>query len=172
MLPTPTTMRWSIRKAFTGAVRPRLRANYPVPTPASQLPNLQFQLSFSHRGSGEVFTRLTSEERLLPHFEPLGAAAVVCGHTHMQFDRRVGATRVVNAGSVGNPHGEPGACWLVLGPGVELRRTHYDLERAATRIRDTGYPQAREFAEGIVRPVAEAEVLALFSGFELQLPRA
>jgi len=36
---------------------PRLRANYPVPTPASQLPNLQFQLSFSQRGSGEVFTR-------------------------------------------------------------------------------------------------------------------
>ena len=120
----------------------------------------------------EVFTRLTSEERLLPHFEPLGASLVVCGHTHMQFDRMVGATRVVNAGSVGNPHGEPGACWLLLGPGVEPRRTHYDLERAAARIRDTGYPQAREFAEGILRPVAEAEVLALFSGFELQLPRA
>lgn len=37
---------------------PRLRANYPVPTPASQLPSLEFQLSFHNRGSGgDVFTR-------------------------------------------------------------------------------------------------------------------
>ena len=47
----------------------------------------------------------------------LGAPLVVCGHTHMQFDRKVGATRVVNAGSVGMPFGEPGAYWLLLGPG-------------------------------------------------------
>ncbi len=51
---------------------PRLRADYPVPTPGSQLPNLQFQLSFSHRGSGEVFTRRYTlagpqeDSRLLP----------------------------------------------------------------------------------------------------------
>jgi hypothetical protein len=51
---------------------PRLRATYPVPTPASQLPNVQFQLSFSHRGSGEVFTRRYTlagpqeDSRLLP----------------------------------------------------------------------------------------------------------
>jgi len=51
---------------------PRLRANYPVPVPASQLPNLQFQLSFSQRGSGEVFTRRYTlagpqeDSRLLP----------------------------------------------------------------------------------------------------------
>lgn len=40
----------------------------------------------------------------------------VCGHIHMQFDRMIGATRVVNAGSVGMPFGEPGAYWLLLGP--------------------------------------------------------
>ena len=52
---------------------PRLRAGYPVPTPASQLPNLQFQLSFHHRGSGgDVFTRRYTlagpqeDSRLLP----------------------------------------------------------------------------------------------------------
>ena len=41
----------------------------------------------------------------------------------MQFDRRIGDVRVVNAGSVGMPYAEPGAYWLLLGPGVEFRRT-------------------------------------------------
>jgi hypothetical protein len=54
----------------------------------------------------------------------------------MQFDRKIGATRVVNAGSVGMPFGEPGAYWLLLGPDVQLRHTDYDLTEAAQRIRD------------------------------------
>ena len=92
------------------------------------------------------FTRLTSEERLLPVFESLNVSAVVCGHTHMQFDRTVGTVRVVNAGSVGMPFGEPGADWLLLGPDVQLRHTHYDLAKAAEQIRATDYPQAQNFA--------------------------
>src|SRR5207248_9470715 len=52
-----------------------------------------------------VFTRLTPEERLVPLFTNLGASLVVCGHTHMPFDRDIGGTRVVNAGSVGMPYG-------------------------------------------------------------------
>ena len=55
------------------------------------------------RSETEIFTRLTAEERLLPLFADLQASVVVCGHTHMQFDRMVGKTRVVNAGSVGMP---------------------------------------------------------------------
>src|SRR5207302_5134939 len=51
------------------------------------------------RSETEIFTRLTPEERLVPLFEPLRVSVVVCGHTHMQFDRMIGATRVVNAGS-------------------------------------------------------------------------
>ena len=69
------------------------------------------------RNENECFTRLTPEERLLPVFEGLDVPVVVCGHTHMQFDRMIGRTRVVNAGSVGMPFGEPGAYWLLLGPG-------------------------------------------------------
>ena len=48
------------------------------------------------RNENEIFTRLTPEERLLPVFEALNVSAVVCGHTHMQFDRTVGTVRVVN----------------------------------------------------------------------------
>jgi predicted phosphodiesterase len=119
------------------------------------------------RSETEGFTRLTAEERLVPVFAPIDADVVVCGHTHMQFDRKVGATRVVNAGSVGAPFGEPGAYWLLLGPDVELRRTAYDFEGAAKRILATDYPQAEELARSVLSPPTEEAMLAYFAPFEL-----
>jgi len=92
------------------------------------------------------FDRMIGATRVVNIFDGLDAPLVVCGHTHMQFDRMIGATRVVNAGSVGMPFGEPGADWLLLGPDVQLRHTAYDLTKAAERIRGTHYPQAQEFA--------------------------
>lgn len=119
------------------------------------------------RSDTEIFTRLTSEERLLPIFEGLDVPVVVCGHTHMQFDRMIGKTRVVNAGSVGMPFGQPGAYWLLLGPDVRLRHTPYDLTKAAERIRDTNYPQAEEFAaQNVLQPRSENEVLEAFTVFD------
>ena len=119
------------------------------------------------RSDTALFTRRTPEDRLLPLFDGLGASVVVCGHTHMQFDRRVGTTRVVNAGSVGMPFGEPGADWLLLGPGVELRHTRYDLEAAAARVRATEYPEAEEFAaRNVLRPPSEEEMLDAFTRAE------
>ena len=120
------------------------------------------------RNDAEVFTRLTPEDRLLPVFEGLNVPVVICGHTHMQFDRTIGKVRVVNAGSVGMPFGEPGAYWLLLGPTVEFRHTPYDLTRAAERIRDTNYPQAQEFAaHNILKPPTEGEILKMFSKVEM-----
>jgi len=121
------------------------------------------------RNDTEIFTRLTPEDRLVTIFEVLGVPVVICGHTHMQFDRRVGGVRVVNAGSVGMPFGEPGAYWLLLGPGVELRHTQYDLEKAARRVRDTKYPQAQDFAaRNILKPPTEKEILDTFARVELR----
>lgn len=114
------------------------------------------------RSDTEVFTRLTPEPRISGAFDGLDASVVVCGHTHMQFERRIGTTKVVNAGSVGMPYGEPGACWLLLGPTVEFRRTAYDYEQAARRIRASDYPQAAEFAaNNVLRTPSEAEALAV-----------
>jgi predicted phosphodiesterase len=122
------------------------------------------------RSDTEIFTRVTPEESLLPVFRGAGAALVVCGHTHMPFDRMIGATRVVNAGSVGMPFGDPVASWLLLGPDVELRRTPYDLHEAAARICATPYPQAEEFARrNVLDPPAEAEMLAFYSRIEIPL---
>ncbi len=106
----------------------------------------------------DIFTRLTPEARLLPAFEGLDVSVVVCGHTHMAFDRTIGGIRVVNAGSVGMPFGEPGAYWHSLGPEVQFRCTQYDLIRAAERVAGTSYPGARDFAAQYVlqRPSEEA----------------
>jgi putative phosphoesterase len=139
-------------------------------------PTIQVEVSglgkvlFCHatpRSDTELFTRLTPEERLAPAFANLGAQLVVCGHTHMQFDRSIAGTRVVNAGSVGMPYGEPGAYWLLLGPGVQLRRTDYDRAAAAARIRATDYPQAEDFAANNVLQIpSEAEALEVFTNAE------
>jgi predicted phosphodiesterase len=111
----------------------------------------------------DAFTRLTPEEVLLPVFQGLDADVVVCGHTHMQFDRMIGGTRVVNAGSVGMPFGRTGADWLLLGPGVDLRNTSYNLQRAGELIRQTEYPQARELADSLLQPPAEDDILKVFT---------
>ena len=49
------------------------------------------------------------------------------------------------------------AYWLLLGPGVDLRRTPYDLEQAAERIRTTAWPGAEEFASENLLTVPSAE---------------
>jgi putative phosphoesterase len=121
------------------------------------------------RNDTDCFTRLTPEDRLLPVFTGIDELIVVCGHTHMQFDRRVGEIRILNAGSVGMPFGEPGAYWLLLGPGVQLRRTPYNLAKAAERIRDTRYPQAQDFAaRNVMQPPSEQESLEAFARAELR----
>jgi putative phosphoesterase len=120
------------------------------------------------RSETEIFVRSTPEEPLRPLFENLGASVVVCGHTHMPFDRTIGGTRVVNAGSVGMPFGAPGAAWALLGPGVRLMHTRYDLARAAERIRATQYPQAASFADDVLLPPDEHRILDQFRKAEVR----
>lgn len=116
------------------------------------------------RSDTENVTARTHESTLARALEGVDAAVVVCGHTHMQFDRTVGAVRVVNAGSVGMPFGTAGAYWLLLHEAVELRRTSYDLALAAERIAETAYPQARQFAERqVLHPPTEAAMLELLT---------
>jgi diadenosine tetraphosphatase ApaH/serine/threonine PP2A family protein phosphatase len=120
------------------------------------------------RSETEIFTRMTPAERLAPLLDGLGVSVVVCGHTHMQFERQVGRTQVVNAGSVGEPYGAPGAYWLLLGPDVQLRQTPYDLGKAAERIVATAYPGAQAFVQDMLHPPSEGEMLELFTPWELK----
>jgi predicted phosphodiesterase len=97
------------------------------------------------RDDNEVLTRISPDEGWLAATAQAREPTIVCGHTHVQFDRAVDGIRVVNAGSVGAPYeAEPGAYWALLGADVELRRTAYDVEAAAAAIRATGYPRTAE----------------------------
>jgi predicted phosphodiesterase len=85
------------------------------------------------------------EERLLA-----GEAGrtILFGHSHIQF-RRAGPdeTLLVNPGSVGMPlDGDPRAAWALYEDGeFDLRRTEYDVERAAAQMRTYG-----EWADEVV----------------------
>lgn len=116
----------------------------------------------------DVFTQQTATEKLLPIFNGLDAAVVVCGHTHMQFDRIIANVRVVNAGSVGMPFGKTGAFWLLLDKKITFKQTHYDFSEAATRIRQTEYPHAADFAvNNILQVPSEAVAFEFLTKMEL-----
>lgn len=121
------------------------------------------------RNDTEIFVETTSAEKLGPVFSSTNADVIVCGHTHMQFDRMVGSKRVVNAGSVGMPYGKPGAYWLMFNPELELRYTEYDLQAAAERLRKTNYPEVDKFiANDFLQPKSEQEMVELFSKWEIK----
>jgi predicted phosphodiesterase len=116
------------------------------------------------RSDEEIFTPVTSQERLTAMFEGIHQKIVVCGHTHMQFKRQVSGIRIVNAGSIGMPFAdEPGAYWLLLNStGYECRRTTFDSETAAKEIKASKDPQGNEFAEGNVINIPTAKEAAKF----------
>ncbi len=112
----------------------------------------------------EIITTATPPDRLREILADVDHDLVVCGHTHAQFDRRVDGKRVVNAGSVGMPYqGAPvGAYWLLLGPDVSHQRSDYDLEDAVEEICATGYPEAEDLAEVLLKPPDPAWVADFF----------
>lgn len=127
----------------------------------------QGEIFFCHatpHNDEDIFTPLTPQERLDTLFANTAHPIVICGHTHMQFERQTGNTRIINSGSVGMPYAEsPGAYWLLLTPeGHEFRRTEYDLEAAAQQVRESGYPQAQDFANENILKIPTATEAAEF----------
>jgi len=119
----------------------------------------------SPRSDEEILTAITPPKRLDPILDGVRERVVVSGHTHAQFDRLVGDRRLVNAGSVGMAYeGQAGvAAWALLGPEVELRRTPYDVEAFASRVRGSDFPGAAEFVEeSLLHPPGAEEVTAHF----------
>ena len=111
----------------------------------------------SPRSDEEMMTSATPEGRLRELTAGSNADVIVCGHTHIQFDRVVDGVRIVNPGSVGMPYGEPGAHWALFGPDVDFRRTDYDRESAAARIRMSSWPDAAGFARDNVLSVPSVD---------------
>ena len=122
----------------------------------------------SPRSDEEVITPLSPPERLEAALSSVAHRTVVCGHTHMQFRRRVGDGEVVNAGSVGLPYeGRHGAYWALLGPDIDLRRTDYDVEAAARAMAATTCPHVKEaFIDTLLHPPSPHEAARQFERIE------
>lgn len=122
-----------------------------------------------------IVTGVTPERDLRAALGPLAADVVVCGHTHVQFDRVAEGVRVVNAGSVGAPYhdGRPAAYWALLGPGVELVSTPYDVGAALETLRSTGLPTVDEWLGPALRgEVTAAEATRVFEERRVEAVRA
>jgi predicted phosphodiesterase len=112
----------------------------------------------SPRSDEEILTAISPDLRVAEAVKGVAEETVMCGHTHVQFDRLVADKRLMNAGSVGMPYESlSGAYWALLGPDVDLRRTDYDREAAAEAIRATTFPDAREFAAANVLTVPSGQ---------------
>ena len=77
---------------------------------------------------------------------------IVCGHTHIQFDRIVAGKRIVNAGSVGLQSRAKGACWLLMDGDIKYRITEYHVEQAAAEILNGTCPYKKDFADHLLNP--------------------
>jgi putative phosphoesterase len=112
----------------------------------------------SPRSDEECVTPETPAERVREFMDGVAERVLVTAHVHIQFDREVAGIRSVNPGSVGLPYeGRPGAYWALLGTDVELRRTEYDVERAAAACRTL--PSGEQLAELLLEPPKPREVI-------------
>ncbi|MED4017028.1 metallophosphoesterase family protein [Sutcliffiella cohnii] len=106
----------------------------------------------SPRNDEEAIRKDTSEIEIKPMIDSVKQEIIVCGHTHIHFDRTVLDKRIINAGSVGLQSAARGACWALLGPDVDLRETEYNYQLAAEQIRQSGMPMASAFADHVLNP--------------------
>jgi putative phosphoesterase len=106
-----------------------------------------------------IVTAATRDEVVEELFGAATERTVVIGHTHHQFDRRVGDVRVVNAGSVGMPYeGEVAAFWTLVEDGEPtFRKTRFDVERAIAEVEASDWPPAAEFAVENLRAATSRE---------------
>jgi putative phosphoesterase len=96
------------------------------------------------------------EEDVRAEIEGVTADCLLVGHTHLPMIRRVGATFIVNPGSVGQPRdGDPRASYAIIEDGVpRLARVAYDVERTVRDLQDLP----------LARPVMDALVALLRTG--------
>ena len=121
----------------------------------------------------------TSQQRLLELSKLADSAhtkeftALIFGHSHQSFTRKVGSTYFVNTGSVGRPDdGDPRAAYAILdvdstGTRFHHFRVDYDVDKAVTAIRQNKLPEA--FAQMLIRGRDLETVLRELSELEIEL---
>jgi len=165
---------WSSRTHWAAGLLDQARLDWMAALPplASAEVDALGDVLFCHaspRNDEEIVTPLSPASRIAPMLAGVSQRTNVLGHKNVQFDRQVGGRRLVNAGSVGLPYqGRAAAYWALLGPDVELRSTRYDVTVTCARIRESGIPEAEEYAEGIARPPGAAEASEFFERMATQ----
>jgi predicted phosphodiesterase len=108
-------------------------------------------------------TAITPDADLVAMFGDSGT--FVIGHTHHQFDHRVGDLRVINAGSVGMAYeSRVAAFWALIEDGEpQFRSTPFDIDLAVERVRASDWRQRDEFvAENLLAAVSRDEAISHF----------
>jgi len=119
----------------------------------------EFRVPFE--GPEAYFTHGSPDDRLWEYVDPrthgdmfghylakLGVALIGLGHTHVPYVWEGEGKIVFNPGSVGQPRdGDARASFALLfvegkGVRVETRRAEYDIEKAASKIREAGLPES------------------------------
>jgi predicted phosphodiesterase len=117
---------------------------------------VQGRVALVHAGRESTWrspVQTASDEELYAEYAPLGKPAVVYGHIHSPFVRRVsgagGEMMVANSGSVSLSYdGDRRAAYLLLDDEVsgdgepEIRRVEYDVDKEIRAVRECGLPQA------------------------------
>jgi putative phosphoesterase len=98
---------------------------------------------------GDLF-RYLLENEVDEALDGITAQIVLLGHTHVQFQKHVGNTLVVNPGSVGLARDGGQACYAILENGVvTLKRLAYDVDKTIKAL--LASPISQESKEGLSR---------------------
>jgi predicted phosphodiesterase len=90
-----------------------------------------------------------TDAELVGVYGGLGATEVAYGHIHRPYVRGLGPLTVTNCGSAGLPwDGDPRASYLLIDDGdPRVMRVEYDLEREASALERSGYPDVKRLAD-------------------------
>ena len=104
----------------------------------------------SPRRINEYLYENRPEASLARMLDDLEADVMLCGHTHLPYQRRVGSIDLINVGTAGRPKdGDPRVGYALIEIGDEIKATFpklaYDVEAAAQAIERTDLPH--EFAD-------------------------
>ncbi len=100
----------------------------------------------SPRHNREGLHPFLRDEKVAEILDGVEEPVVVCAHTHIPLDRRVGRWRVINPGAVGTPFNrDPRAHYTIFTLGrdgtweVEFRRVNYDRRPVLRAFEESGY---------------------------------
>lgn len=96
----------------------------------------------SPRSDVELLTPGSSERRVEQAMIGLTEHTIGHGHTHLQYQRRLGKRTIFGPGSVGLPYGTdgvPGARWALVTDSIELRVAPFDIEESIEVARAVDY---------------------------------